>query len=278
MVSDYERVATAIRFLEGHFREQPGLDELAAQVGLSPHYFQRLFRRWAGISPKRFLQYVTAEYAKAQLGASRSVLDAALDAGLSGPARLHDLILTLEGVTPGEYKAAGEGIEIQYGFHRTPFGECLLATTPRGVCALRFIEGGDQDAAVREVRRRWPRARLGRDQGRTGRIAGRIFGSGAVTEARLPLHVMGTNFQIKVWEALLRIPEGGLAGYDDVARWVGRPAAARAVGNAVGANLVAYLIPCHRVLRKNGAIGGYRWGTDRKRAIIAHEAARLSRQ
>jgi len=276
MPSDYERVAATIHYLESHFREQPRLEDLAANLDLTPHHFQRLFRRWAGISPKRFLQYVTADFAKERLRSSRPVLDVSLDCGLSGPGRLHDLMLTLEGVTPGEVKAAGEGIEIGYGFHSSPFGECLLAATPRGVCALRFIEAGDRQAAVQEVRDRWTRATVKEDRVRTGELFRSVFNPGNGRGGAYPLHVMGTNFQIRVWEALLQIPQGQLVSYDDIARQVGNPTASRAVGSAVGANRVAWIIPCHRVLRKNAAIGGYRWGTDRKRAMIAYEAATLA--
>lgn len=279
--SDYELVAQAIRYLEQNFRAQPSLDDLAAALHVSPFHLQRVFTRWAGISPKRFLQYVTADYAKSQLGKSQNVLDAAYAAGLSGPGRLHDLLLAVEAVTPGEYKQAGAGLTIHYGRHATPFGECLLAVTPRGVCALNFLDVDHSwEAAEAALAAAWPEAKLINDSSVTAATAARIFAlhqeqpsQDAANAAPLRLLVKGTNFQLKVWEALLRIPAGTVCTYSDVARAIGNPKATRAVGSALGANAIAYLIPCHRVIRQSGALSDYRWGATRKRALIGWEAA-----
>lgn len=271
---DYDRIEKAIRFIQEHAADQPSLDAVAEHVGLSPCHFQRLFKRWAGVSPKRFLQYLTVERAKELLRASSPVLDAAHEVGLSGPGRLHDLFVSVEAVTPGEFKAFGEGLEIRYGFHSSPFGLCLAALTRRGLCALRFVEEGARGPAVAELRKDWKGAELLEDPESTGAVVERIF-SRAGTCAQRPLRLLlrGTNFQLRVWEALLRIPEGALVSYRALAGAVGRPKATRAVANAVGANPVAYLIPCHRVLRSSGELGGYRWGTARKGAILGRELA-----
>ena len=260
---DYERIERAIRFLDEHHTEQPSLDRVASAVGLSPSHFQRMFRRWAGVSPKRFLQYATAEHARTLLQQSRTVLDSAYDAGLSGPGRLHDLTIHVHAMTPGEVRRAGEGTTIRYGFHDTPLGECLIARTERGVCALGF------GATLDDERARWPRATFERDDTATANVATRMFEGG---EIALDLH--GTNFQIRVWEALIRIPAGNVVSYGELARRLDRPNAARAVGRAIGSNRIAVLIPCHRVLRETGAFGGYRWGLERKRALLAWESAR----
>lgn len=275
MTTDYQRIAQAIEYLETHYREQPNLEELAAHLSLSPFHLQRLFTRWAGISPKRFVQFLTAEHAKQMLADAHSVLDAAYDAGLSSPSRLHDLFINIEAVTPGEFKNRGAGLQIYYGRHETPFGECLLATTERGVCRLAFLNGGGWEAAVSELQEQWSEAALTEDAQRTAPLIAQIFAADQATEKRaINLLLKGTNFQIKVWEALLQIPAGGAASYADVAQTVGQPQAARAVGSAVGANNVAYLIPCHRVIRKSGAVQEYRWGATRKKAILAWESAR----
>ena len=271
---DYQRVERAIRFIEANRQRQPSLPEIAAATHLSEYHFQRLFQRWAGISPKRFLQFLTKEHAIARLRASAPVLETALSTGLSGPGRLHDLLVECEAVTPGDVLRRGEGVVIRYGAHATPFGQCLLAMTERGVCALRFIGPRTLGEEIRELASNWPRARLLPDASVTAPIVERIFAS-AAGEPRPRLHVRGTNFQIKVWEALLAIPEGCVAGYSDLARAIGKPKAARAVGSAIGKNPVAMIIPCHRVLRSLGEAGGYRWGTDRKLAMLAREAARI---
>ncbi len=269
--TDFGRVAAAIRFLEAHANDQPGLEALARAAGLSPGHFQRLFKRWAGVSPKRFLQYLTAEHAKDLLRDSNSVLDTSFEVGLSGPGRLHDLFVSVEAVTPGEYKAMGDGLEIRWGLHDTPFGRCLLATTPRGICHLSF-PAGDKEALER-LRRDWGRARLVEEAVATREVIETVLMAAPQSPDRpLSLLLKGTNFQIKIWNALLRIPHGRAVSYGDLGAYVGAPRAHRAVGSAVGANPIAWLIPCHRVLRKDGRIGGYRWGTTRKRAMIGLEA------
>lgn len=272
---DYRRVERAIRFLEENFRRQPGLGEVARAVGLSDFHFHRLFTRWAGISPKRFLQFLTAEHARALLRESSTVLDAAYDSGLSGPGRLHDLIVHVYAVTPGELKGDGAGLTIRYGTHPSPFGDCFLATTEKGVCSLSFLPGRGDGEAVGELRAQWGRATLVPDREGTRAVADRIFSPSRRRDVRsVNAVVRGTNFQVRVWEALVRIPPGFAASYGEIAARIGAPGAARAVGNAVAGNPVAFLIPCHRVLRKSGLFGDYRWGSARKQSILAWEAAR----
>jgi AraC family transcriptional regulator of adaptative response/methylated-DNA-[protein]-cysteine methyltransferase len=269
---DYRRIEQAIRFIEANATRQPELSEIAASLNLSEYHFQRLFSRWAGISPKRFLQFLTRENAKEWLTRSGSLLEATYEAGLSSPGRLHDLFIQTEAVTPGEYKSGGEGIDIHYGFHPTPFGECLLALTERGICRLAFVEES-REAVLAELKAEWANAYLIESPERTGPVVRQIF-EGAGGGSGLALHLRGTNFQIKVWEALLTLPEGGLTSYEALSAQMGCPHGARAVGNAVGRNPVAYLIPCHRVLRKTGEIGRYRYGGARKKAILGWEQAR----
>ncbi len=273
--SDYDRIAQAIRFIEANVRRQPTLDEVARSVYLSEFHFQRLFRRWVGISPKRFLQFLTIQHAKQRLEECRSVLDTTYDTGLSSPGRLHDLFVTLEAVTPGEYKRRGEGLRIGYGFHDTPFGTALLGATERGLCALAFVDEGAEGATIDELRERWPNADLDEDPVDTAGLARRIFTPAERDDRPIPLLVQGTNHQVRVWEALLRVPAGALVSYEQLAAAAGRPDAVRAVAGAVARNPVAYVIPCHRVIRKLGAFGGYRWGMPRKKAIVGWEAARL---
>ncbi|MBX3010885.1 MAG: methylated-DNA--[protein]-cysteine S-methyltransferase [Caldilineaceae bacterium] len=278
MTTDYERIAQAIQFLEEHYQEQPSLDELAARLALSPFHLQRLFTQWAGVSPKRFVQYLTAEHAKTLLANAHSVLDTAYATGLSGPSRLHDLLLATEAVTPGEFKTQGAGLPITYGRHATPFGDCLLAVTHRGICQLLFLSEGNREGtwtqAVTELHTQWQAATLQEDPSQTQPILDQIFPAvGQQRTRHLSLLLKGTNFQIKVWHALLQIPSGALWSYDTVARAIGQPSAARAVGSAIGANPIGYLIPCHRVIRKNGSVQGYRWGTTRKKALLAWESA-----
>lgn len=270
---DYQRVEQAIRFLEEHFREQPSLDEIAASVHLSKYHFQRLFKRWAGVSPTQFMHYLTVEYAKRRLQEAKSALETALDAGLSGPGRLHDLFVTWEAMTPGEYKRRGDGLRIRYGFHATPFGRCLLATTERGICALYFVSQSGEERALDELRGEWPAAELLRDPEQTGPLVKQLF---VPNGGPHPFHLLlrGTNFQVKVWEALLSIPEGVVVSYQDVAELIGRPKATRAVANAIAHNPISYLIPCHRVISSVGRAHGYRWGTARKKAILGWEASR----
>ncbi len=272
---DYKRIEQAILFIEQQALGQPSLEEIAEHVDLSPYHFQRMFKRWAGVSPKRFLQYLTVENAKRMLRDSASVLDTSLGVGLSGPGRLHDLFVNVEAVTPGEYKNLGKGLVIDYGFHSTPFGECLVATTRRGICFLGFVEDElGREVGLKSLQATWPDASLQENPQTACSEINRIF-SPAPYAGKEPIKLLlhGTNFQLKVWEALLRLPGGAVTSYSALSDVVGRPGASRAVGNAVGKNPIAYLIPCHRVLRASGDIGGYRWGTPRKRAILALEAA-----
>jgi len=271
--SDADRIADAIAFLQQHYRRQPSLDEAAAAVGLSPYHFQRLFRRWAGVSPKRFLQYLTIEHARAALDEGRSLLETSYDAGLSGPGRLHDLFVTFDAVTPGQYKARGAGLSIDYGFIPTPFGEGFVAQTERGVCGLAFVDAGGRAGVLDDYHSRFPGARFRPAQTAADRT-GRLIFRPRQPPQRLILDLRASNFQIKVWEALLRIVPGTLASYGDVAAAIGQPEAMRAVASAVARNPVSYLIPCHRVIRRSGAFGDYRWGTARKKTIVAWEAAR----
>ncbi|PYV14744.1 MAG: 6-O-methylguanine DNA methyltransferase [Acidobacteria bacterium] len=275
---DYARIEQAILFLESKHNEQPSLEAAAQSVGLSDHHFQRLFRRWAGISPKRFVQFLTLDHAKRLLRESRSVLDATFEAGLSSPGRLHDLFVHCEAVTPGEFQRQGAGLTISYGFFPTPFGECLLATTERGICSLLFVTAGGRRATLADLASRWPGARLAENSPALAAIARKIFDP-AVNGTPRPLTLLlkGTNFQIKVWEALLRVPLGAVTSYGDLARRIGQPAASRAVGAAVGSNPIAYLIPCHRVIRGLGMFGNYGGGVTRKKAMLAWEAAEAER-
>jgi AraC family transcriptional regulator of adaptative response/methylated-DNA-[protein]-cysteine methyltransferase len=273
---DFERISRAIFYLERHHRDQPDLERIAAAAGLSPFHFHRLFTRWAGVSPNQFMRYLAVEHAKAALEAGNSVLEATFEAGLSGPGRLHDLLVTFEAVTPGEYKTQAAGIEISWGVHASRFGDVLVAATDRGICGLGFVEPGGEGAALDDLRGRWPLALLRRDKSGTRCHAKRLFEPPGATPGGAPLKlwVKGTNFQIKVWEALLAVPHGGLASYGGLARAIGRPGAARAVASALADNPIAYLIPCHRVIRASGRFEtGYRWGTARKRALIGWEAA-----
>ena len=274
---DYERIEKSIKFLETNFPSQPGLKEVAAHVGLSEFHFQRLFSRWVGISPKRFLQFLTKEYAKHLLEDSVNLLDVTYEAGLSSPGRLHDLFIKCEAVTPGEYKSKGEGLSIRYGFHPSPFGECLLATTERGICGFFFVKNRDRKDPLSELRYFWKKADIVEDPHASRELVERIFNpSFADTSAPLHLILNGTNFQIKVWEALIKIPFGTVVSYEDVAIQVGIPGATRAVGSAVGKNPISFIIPCHRVIRKTADFGNYGGGTARKKAILGWEAAQVN--
>ncbi len=278
-VEDYERIEKAIQFLAENYHYQPSLDEVARSVNLSEYHFQRLFRRWAGISPKRFVQFLTLEHAKKVLEESRSVLDAAYDAGLSSPSRLHDLFVNAEAMTPGEFKTKGAGLKISYGFHPSPFGECLLAVTERGICGLGFVGEGGRAQALEDFKRRWPAAEFHENPQKTRIYIHAIFDSKKRNGTHpVKLLLMGTNFQIRVWEALLRIPPGSVVCYEDLARQLGKPSASRAVGSAVGQNPISFLIPCHRAIRKMGITGDYHWGAARKKAILAWEAAHRNRE
>jgi AraC family transcriptional regulator, regulatory protein of adaptative response / methylated-DNA-[protein]-cysteine methyltransferase len=268
---DYTRIEQAIRFIDANLLRQPDLNEVAAHLGLSEYHFQRLFTRWAGISPKRFLQFLTREYAKEILDRSANLLEATYAAGLSSPGRLHDLFIHTEAVTPAEYRSGAAGLEISYGFHPTPFGECLLALTSRGICFLAFVDGSSL-SALELLRRTWPNAILADSPALTAPLVERLFSG--LPGTPLALHLRGTNFQLKVWEALLRLPPGRWTSYQALADDLGMPGSARAVGNAVAHNPVAYLIPCHRVLQKTGHFGSYRYGPIRKQAILGWEQAR----
>lgn len=275
---DYQRIEQAIQFLEHHFHTQPSLQDIAKHVHLSEYHFQRLFSRWVGISPKRFLQYLTKEYAKELLQESQSVLDVTYETGLSSPGRLHDLFINCEAVTPGEFKSRGEKVLIEYGFHPTPFGECLLSVTERGICGLAFINNNDRQKEVAALKRRWQNARFSENPEKTGQLIAYIFNS-FPQKPPVPFYLFlkGTNFQIKVWEALLKIPYAQVVSYEDIAAKIGKPKAVRAVANAVANNPVPFLIPCHRVIRKLGDFGGYQGGTARKKAILGWEAAKSTR-
>ena len=273
---DYDRVAQAIEYVQNNFLEQPNLDEIAASVHLSKYHFQRLFKNWAGVSPTQFMHFLTIEYAKIQLRRSRSIFETALDAGLSSSSRLHDLFINFVAMTPGEYKNLGANLEIHYGFHPTPFGECLLATTQRGICGLRFTTEKDNVAILATLEQEWSLAKFIENPSITKPLIQQIFRTDpSVDTPRFHLLLKGTNFQVQVWQALLLIPSGAMVSYQDVANYVSKPTAFRAIGNAVGNNPVAYLIPCHRVISKTGNFHQYRWGSTRKQAILGWEAAQI---
>jgi AraC family transcriptional regulator, regulatory protein of adaptative response / methylated-DNA-[protein]-cysteine methyltransferase len=271
--ADYSRVEKAIHYIEGHWRNQPKLEEVARSAGLSLFHFQKLFQRWARVSPKRFLQYLTVENAKERLRESRSVLDAAYESGLSGPGRLHDLFVSVEAMTPGEYKALGKGLRIEYGVQATPFGDAMAATTARGLCGFWFLDRGGEREAITLMKKNWPGAQF--VPGGDRQQISRIFQSDPSKKPK-PIKVLlkGAPFQLKVWEALLKIPAGCVLAYKDVAERMGDSKASRAVGTAVGQNPIAYLIPCHRVIRETGVLGDYRWGSARKKALLAWEGSR----
>lgn len=269
---DYQLIEKAICFIEANARRQPELDEVAAAVGLSESHLQRTFTRWAGISPKRFLQFLTKENAKELLARSENLLDTTHQIGLSSLGRLHDLFVATEAVTPGEYKTRGAGLTLRYGIHASPFGPCLVAVTERGICHLGFVQTSEGDAIDRLVAD-WSQAKMVEDYKSTAPLIEPIFDLSQHGRESLRLHLRGTNFQIKVWEALLQIPQGTATTYEQIAIRIGKPSALRAVGTAVGHNPVAVLIPCHRVLRKDGEFGNYRYGSARKKALLASEFA-----
>jgi AraC family transcriptional regulator of adaptative response/methylated-DNA-[protein]-cysteine methyltransferase len=266
------QIATAIAYLVEHAREQPSLEQVAAEAGMSPFHFQRVFKRWAGISPKRFLQYVTLTNAKRCLIDDASVLEAALDSGLSGPSRLHDLFVACAAITPGEFKAQGSSLVVRWGLHDSPLGRVLLGTTERGICWLSFVAGAD-DPVIAEFRHEWLGATLVRDQAATAPVVAGIFDPHERPSQPLPLLLRGTNFQIKVWEALLKVPFGQLTTYRTIAAAIGRPTAARAVGRAIGRNNISWLIPCHRVILGTGIMHNYRWGVRQKQILTSFEGA-----
>lgn len=273
---NYDRIATAIGYIRDHFKEQPSLEEIAGVVHLSPYHFQRMFTEWAGVSPKKFMQYLSLGYAKALLrDRDPSLFDTAFQTGLSGTSRLHDLFVNLEGMTPGEFKNGGENLDINYSYAETPFGEILVASTPKGICHMAFSE--DRALALRELKKRFPNARYAQVVDRQQQNALFIFRHDWSRLGEIKLHLQGTPFQLKVWETLLKIPMGRATTYGKIAGAIDHPGAGRAVGTAVGQNPVAFLIPCHRVIRSTGALGGYRWGEVRKTALLGWEAARTNR-
>ena len=272
-MSDYERIAEAITFLISRVNSQPNLQEVAGHLHLSPFHFQRLFCRWAGVTPKRFLQVLTLERAKQLLRESKPLLEVSDTLGLSSGSRLYDHFVHLEAVTPGEYKMGGAGLSIEYGVHDTPFGKAFIALTPRGICHFSFLECAKIDAHLTRLYKKWPQAMLHENHQTTRAVINAMFSGAKKLDRPISLYVSGTNFQISVWKALLQIAPARLASYSQVAAAIGHPGSARAVGRAVGANPVAFLIPCHRVIQQSGALGGYHWGTTRKHAIHAWESA-----
>ncbi len=274
--NDYERVEKAIKYLENNREIQPSLSSIASAVNLSEFHFQKLFSRWVGISPKRFLQFLTKEHAKILLEKSQNILDVTYDSGLSSPGRLHDLFVNCEAMTPGEYKEKGQGIEITYGFSYSPFGKCMIAATQRGICTLKFVRDKNEKALKKWLGNMWPRATLKKDNEQCHFLTERIFYFKDQEEsAPLHLFIKGTNFQMKVWEALTRIPFGSTVTYQDIAKHIGVPGANRAVGTAIGKNPIPFLIPCHRVIRKMGEFGNYGEGKARKKALIGWESAKI---
>jgi AraC family transcriptional regulator, regulatory protein of adaptative response / methylated-DNA-[protein]-cysteine methyltransferase len=268
---NYRRIEQAIQYLEANFKRQPELNEVADQVHLSPFHFQRLFTEWAGLSPKKFLQFLTVDFLKDKLKQTRNLHEAAEAAGLSAQSRVYDLFVNLEGVTPQEYKQSGRGIHIHYGFHETVFGLALIGVTQRGVCWLSFSSDDGADSEITKMKTHWHNSDFNEDITGTEKYVNQVFNR--AERAQLPVLVKGTGFQIKVWEALLRIPSGHVSTYQDVAQQIRNPNAVQAVGSAVGANHIAYLIPCHRVIRKDGILGEYRWNPVRKKSMIGWEMA-----
>ena len=275
--ADYDIVRRAIAYLSEHWRAQPDIEAIAAAAGVSASELHHLFRRWAGITPKAFLQAITLDHARRLLRDSASVLDASFEVGLSGPGRLHDLFVTHEAMSPGEWKTGGAGLTISYGFHPSPFGCALVMATERGLAGLAFADPGEEQAALADMQRRWPQASTIEDTARTAPLARRIFDS-RLWRADRPLRVVliGTDFEVRVWETLLKIPMGRATTYSDIAMKVRAPKAARAVGAAVGKNPVSFVVPCHRVLGKSGDITGYHWGLTRKRAMLGWEAGQVA--
>ena len=275
--TDYERVRRIIAFISERWRDQPSLEAIAEHVGLSTTHVHHLFRRWCGLTPKAFLAAITLDNAKAVLAASASVLDAAYEVGLSGPSRLHDLFVTHEAMTPGDFKTGGAGISMRFGFHASTFGEAILVATERGLAGLGFVDDGDRAAALADMKRRWPKASYLEDASATAPLAARIF-EPLAWRAEQPLRVVliGTDFEVRVWQTLLKIPLGRATTYSDIAARLGKPSACRAVGAAVGKNPVSFVVPCHRVLGRSGALTGYHWGLTRKQAILGWEACRLA--
>ena len=274
---DYERIRRIVAFISERWREQPSLEDIAAHVGLSTTHVHHLFRRWCGLSPKAFLQAITLDNAKALLADSASVLDTTYELGLSGPARLHDLFVTHEAMTPGDYKAGGAGLTLRVGYHPSPFGEAILVATERGLAGLGFVDGGDRAAALADMQRRWPKAAYVEDEAATAPLARRIFDPLSWRpEQPLRVVLIGTDFEVRVWQTLLRVPLGRATTYSDIASRIGKPSASRAVGAAVGKNPISFVVPCHRVLGRSGALTGYHWGLTRKQAMLGWEQGRFA--
>lgn len=271
-MTDYQRIAKAISYISEHFQEQPELDQVAKEVFLSPFHFQRLFKEWAGVSPKKFLQFISIQHAKKLLLQQRSLAEASFETGLSGTSRLHDLFISIEGMTPGEFKNGGEQLTINYSFSETPFGKIIIASTQKGICHLAFAES--ERLAFEQLRKKFPKASFHQKSVPLHNAIERIFYNGRKNLSQIKLHLKGTPFQLKVWETLLKIPFGQVTTYADIADSLHYPKAARAVGSAVANNPVAFLIPCHRVIKSTGVIGDYHWGAVRKTAVIGWEAAK----
>ena len=274
--ADYDKVRKTLAYITDHWRDQPSLDEIAEHVGLSEPHLHHLFRRWSGLSPKAFLQAITLDHARSLLRDSASVLDTAYEVGLSGPGRLHDLFVTHEAMSPGDWKAGGHGLTLRYGYHPSPFGEAIAVATDRGLSGLGFVDGGDRPAALADMVRRWPKAIFVQDQELTAPLVARAFDP-SLWKPETPLRVVfiGTDFEVRVWETLLRIPLGRATTYSTLAETLGKPKAARAIGGAVGRNPVSFVVPCHRVIGKSGAPTGYHWGLTRKQAILGWEAGQV---
>jgi AraC family transcriptional regulator of adaptative response/methylated-DNA-[protein]-cysteine methyltransferase len=273
---DYDSVRRAIAFISEHWRAQPTIESMADAAGVTPDELHHLFRRWAGLTPKAFMQALTLDHAKGLLRDSASVLDAALDSGLSGPGRLHDLFVTHEAMSPGEWKTGGVGMTLRYGFHPSPFGTAIVIASGRGLAGLAFADPGEEQAALADMQRRWPRATYLEDRDGTAALAQRIFDT-RLWRADQPLRVVliGTDFEVRVWETLLKIPMGRAVSYSDIANNIKNPKASRAVGAAIGRNPVSFVVPCHRALGKSGALTGYHWGITRKQAMLGWEAGQL---
>ena len=276
-LDDYERVRSVLANLTEKWRDQPSLEDLARPVGLEPEQLQRLFSRWAGLTPKAFLQALTLDHARAMLKDSASILETSLEVGLSGPSRLHDLFVTHEGMSPGAYKTKGSGVTISYGFHPSPFGLALVMVTVQGLCGLGFSDQGGEQASLADMQRRWPNANYIENSAQTAPYAAQVFAPEKWQDGQ-PLRVtfIGSDFEIRVWESLLKIPMGRAVTYGDIASSIDKPKAARAVGAAVGRNPISFVVPCHRVMGKSGALTGYHWGLTRKRAILGWEAGQLA--
>lgn len=272
-MNDYQRIERAILYLKDNFKEQPDLDEVARQVHVSPFHFQRMFKDWAGVSPKKFLQYISVEHAKSLLKENNTLSEVSFETGLSGTGRLHDLFIAIEGMTPGEYKNGGSQLQINYSFAESPFGNIIVASTAKGVCHLAFAD--DESTALAELRSHFPNAAFKQVVDTIQQNALFIFSQDWKRLDKIKLHLKGTAFQLKVWQALLKVPLGALTSYADIAAATGNDKASRAVGAAVGDNPVAFLIPCHRVIRSTGVIGQYHWGHHRKTAILGWEAAKV---